>query len=80
MPLDFSKADYSVFDTDEEDPAKVEQHLNLDSIDLSTMDKRSPDTTKYLTDYNNAVIPRDDRGGPGNLNNWDKWISCSVGA
>ncbi|MDH5528241.1 MAG: hypothetical protein OEY97_13165 [Nitrospirota bacterium] len=20
------------------------------------------------------------RGGPGNLNNWDKWISCSVGA
>jgi len=23
---------------------------------------------------------REGRGGPGNLNNWDKWISCSVGA
>ena len=42
------------------DPASVETSLNLNKIDFKEMSKRNPNTSKYLTDYNNASIAHDD--------------------
>jgi hypothetical protein len=44
----------------DDDPGAVEDQLKLDSIDLSGMSKRNPNTAKYLTDFNNAAIAHDD--------------------
>jgi GNAT superfamily N-acetyltransferase len=43
-----------------DNPEQVESDLNLSNIDVSTMSKRSPNTAKYLTDFNNASIAHDD--------------------
>lgn len=44
----------------EQAPDEVEQNLRFKNIDLSTMSKRSPNTAKYLVDFNNAAIAHDD--------------------
>ena len=44
----------------ESDPAAVETHLNLNKINFDEMSKRSPTTSKFLTDYNNAAVAHDD--------------------
>ena len=44
----------------ESDHADVEQNLKLDQIDFSSLTQRSPETSKFLTDFNNAVIAQDD--------------------
>jgi hypothetical protein len=44
----------------ESDPAQVEHELKLDNIDFAEMSVRSPNTAKYLTDFNNSVIAQDD--------------------
>jgi hypothetical protein len=44
----------------EDNPTEVEDQLKLDQIDISGMSKRSPNTAKYLTDFNNASIAHDD--------------------
>lgn len=44
----------------ESNPEDVEHGLKLDQIDFDQMSKRSPNTAKYLTDFNNAVIAQDD--------------------
>ena len=44
----------------ESNPEEVETKLKLDNVDFSQMSQRSPNTAKYLTDFNNAVIAQDD--------------------
>ena len=42
------------------DPAAVETNLKLKNIDFSEMSRRTPNTSKFLTDFNNAVVAQDD--------------------
>jgi hypothetical protein len=42
------------------DPESVESSLNLGKINFDEMTKRSPNTAKYLTDFDNASIAHDD--------------------
>ncbi len=41
-------------------PESVESSLNLSKIDFESMTKRSPNTAKYLTNFDNASIAHDD--------------------
>ena len=42
------------------DPAAVETDLKLKNIDFSEMSRRTPNTSLFLTDFDNAVIAQDD--------------------
>tara|TARA_R110000744_G_scaffold380326_3_gene500759 strand:+ start:23923 stop:32688 length:8766 start_codon:yes stop_codon:yes gene_type:complete len=42
------------------DPAAVETSLKLKNIDFAEMSRRTPNTSLFLTDFNNAVIAQDD--------------------
>jgi hypothetical protein len=44
----------------EVDPAAVVQDLKFDHVDFSGMSKRSPHTSKFLVDYNNAAVAQRD--------------------
>lgn len=42
------------------DPKVIETDLKLQNINFDQLSKRSPNTSKYLVDFNNAVIAQDD--------------------
>ncbi len=62
----------------ETDPVSVKSSLDLGKINFDEMSKRSPDTAKYLTDYNNATIAHDDSDALSKLEDTLKIIPASI--
>lgn len=50
-------------------PDQVKKHLDLSKINFDEMSKRTPNTAKFLTDYNNATIAHDDIDVLGKIEN-----------